>query len=89
MIYGAMRDKAVAEMTGILFPAAAEIVATAPKQTRAVRPEAIAELAEDGHIRIAPTLEDALALIRRDAAPEDVVFITGSLFLVGEAKSLI
>jgi dihydrofolate synthase/folylpolyglutamate synthase len=89
MIYGAMRDKAVAEMTGILFPAATEIIATAPRQTRAVRPEAIAELAEHGRVRIAPTLAEALALARRDAMPDDAIFITGSLFLIGEAKGLI
>src|SRR5207253_7345064 len=89
MIYGAMRDKAVAEMTGILFPAAAEIVATAPKQARAVRPEATADLAEDGHVRIAATLAEALTLVRREAAPEDAIFITGSLFLIGEAMSLL
>ena len=89
MIYGAMRDKAVAEMTGILFSAAAEVIATAPRQVRAVRPEAIAELAEFGRVRIAPTLADALAMVRSEAAPEDVIFITGSLFLIGEAKSLL
>jgi len=89
MIYGAMRDKAVAEMTGILFPAAAQIVATAPHQARAVRPEAIADLAEHGRIRIAPNLSEALALVRREASPDDAIFITGSLFLIGEAKSLI
>jgi dihydrofolate synthase/folylpolyglutamate synthase len=89
MIYGAMRDKAVAEMTGILFPAAQEIIATAPKQARAARPEAIVELAENGHIRIAPTLAEALRLVRREAAPEDAIFVTGSLFLIGEAKSLL
>jgi dihydrofolate synthase / folylpolyglutamate synthase len=86
MIYGAMRDKAVAEMTGILFPVAAEIVATAPSQARAVRPEAIVELAEHGRVRVAATLGDALKLVWSEAAPEDIVFITGSLFLVGEAK---
>jgi dihydrofolate synthase/folylpolyglutamate synthase len=89
MIYGAMRDKAVSEMTGILFPAVAEIIATAPRQARAVRPEAIAEMAEHGHVRIAPGLADALALARSEAAPEDAIFITGSLFLIGEAKTLI
>jgi dihydrofolate synthase/folylpolyglutamate synthase len=89
LIYGGMRDKAVAEMTGILFPAAAEIMATAPRQTRAVRPEAIAELAEHGRVRIAPTLSDALLLARSEAAPDDAIFVTGSLFLIAEAKSLI
>jgi dihydrofolate synthase / folylpolyglutamate synthase len=87
LIYGAMRDKAVAEMTGILFPAADEIIATAPKQMRAVRPEAIAELVGHSRVRVAPTLDAALDCVRASAAPEDVVFITGSLFLVGEAKS--
>jgi dihydrofolate synthase/folylpolyglutamate synthase len=89
MIYGAMRDKAVAEITGILFPAASEIVVTAPRQARAVRPEAIADLAEHGRLRLAPTLDEALTLVRREAAPADAIFITGSLFLIGEAKSLI
>ena len=54
-----------------------------------MRPEAIAELAEHGHVRIAHTLADALALARREAAPEDAIFVTGSLFLIGEAKSLL
>ncbi len=89
LIYGAMRDKAVAEMAAILFPLADEIVATAPKQARAVRPETIRELAGHPRLRTAETLEDALAVIAREAAPEDAVFISGSLFLVGEARRLI
>src|SRR5204863_3075656 len=36
MIYGAMRDKAVAEMSGILFAHVNEGIATAPRQPRAV-----------------------------------------------------
>lgn len=88
LIYGAMRDKAIAEMTGILFPAADEVIATAPAQSRAVLPETIARLAGHPALRVAPRLADALALVR-DASPEDVIFITGSLFLVAEAKSLL
>jgi dihydrofolate synthase/folylpolyglutamate synthase len=87
IIYGAMRDKAVAEMTGILFPVASEIIATAPDQPRAVRPEAIAEVTEHGRVRVAPNVVDALKLVWSEAAPEDVVFVTGSLFLIGEAKA--
>ena len=37
----------------------------------------------------APTLAEALALVGATAAPADAIFITGSLFLVAEAKSLI
>ncbi len=89
LIYGAMRDKAVAEMAGILFPAAGEIVATAASQARAVRPEVIRELADHPRVRTAASLAEALAVISGEAAPEDAVFITGSLFLVGEARALL
>lgn len=88
LIYAAMRDKAVAEMAAILFPLAAEVIATAPAQPRAVRPELIRELADHPRMRIAPTPAAALELLR-EAAPEDVAFITGSLFLVGEARALL
>ena len=88
LIYGAMRDKAVEEITAILFPKADHVILTAPNQARAVRPESIRELADHPAVQIAPTLRDALALTR-SASGEAVVLITGSLFLVGEAKVLI
>ncbi len=85
MIYGAMRDKSVEEITGILFPLAGELILTAPVSARALRPEALAEIAGRG--QIAPTIKHALDLARAQADPEDLVIITGSLFLVGEARS--
>src|SRR5579864_349785 len=88
LIYGAMRDKAVAEMTGILFPHANEVIATAPEQARAVDPETIRQLSDNAPVRIAPRLADALALLR-EAPVDHVIFITGSLFLVGEALALL
>ena len=88
MIYGAMRDKAVAEMTGVLFPLVNEVIATAPRQSRAVDPETIRALAEHRSVQTAPDLEAALQIAR--AGPADrVIFITGSLFLVGEALALL
>jgi dihydrofolate synthase/folylpolyglutamate synthase len=88
LIYGAMRDKAVEEMTAILFPRAAHVIVTAPAQARALRPESIRELADHGDIRVAADLRAALALAS-GAAREDAIFVTGSLFLVGEARALI
>ena len=85
MIYGAMRDKSVEEITGILFPLANELILTAPVSTRALRPEALAEIAGRG--QIAPTIKEALDVVRGQADAEDLVVITGSLFLVGEARS--
>ena len=86
MIYAAMRDKAIDEVAGILFPLASELVLTAPDTPRALRPEAMAEFAGRGHVE--STVEAAIAYARSHAAEEDVIVITGSLFLVGEARGL-
>jgi dihydrofolate synthase/folylpolyglutamate synthase len=88
LIYGAMRDKAVEEMAGILFPLVDEVIATAPHQSRAVDPETIRELSEHPRARTASDLAAALEMAR--AGPSDrVIFISGSLFLVGEALALL
>ena len=86
LIYGAMRDKAIDEVAGILFPIAAELILTAPNTSRALRPEALAEFAGRGHIE--PTVDAAIEYARRHASDEDVIVITGSLFVVGEARKL-
>ena len=88
LIYGAMRDKAIDEIAGILFPRAQQVIVTAPQQARALAPEALREISAHPNVRTAPTLRDALALVE-DASPEDVVFVTGSLFLVAEARALL
>jgi dihydrofolate synthase/folylpolyglutamate synthase len=85
LIYGAMRDKAVVEMTGILFPAAETVIVTAPAQERATRPETIRELSGCSGAMVAETIADALKL----AAAADAIFVTGSLFLVAEARGLL
>jgi dihydrofolate synthase/folylpolyglutamate synthase len=69
----------------MLFPLAERVIATAPDNSRALPPEQV----PGDNVEIAPNLTEALAIIRREAFPTDVVFITGSLFLVGEARALL
>jgi dihydrofolate synthase/folylpolyglutamate synthase len=88
LIYGAMRDKAIDEIAGILFPLADQVIVTAPRQARALAPEAILQIAEHADLRLADDLPAALAMLH-DAQPDDIVFITGSLFLVAEARALL
>ena len=88
LIYGAMRDKAIEEISGILFPCAQQVIVTAPRQARAVDPETLRDIADHADLHVAPALEDALAMVA-DASDEDAIFITGSLFLVAEARALI
>jgi len=85
LIYGAMRDKAVAEIIGILFPLADEVIVTAPKQARALAPETMREISDHPNLTIAPGIEAALAM----ATDADVTFVTGSLFLVAEARAIL
>jgi len=87
IIFAAMRDKAIAEIGGILFPLADELILTAPAlaAARAAAPEELLALAGRG--RTAANIGEALDLAAREASAEDVIFITGSLFLVGEARA--
>ena len=88
LIYGAMRDKAIAEISGILFPRAHQVVVTAPRQSRAFSPEAMLEVSAHPNLATAATIENALEQVR-DAPPADVIFVTGSLFLVAEARAIL
>ena len=84
-----MRDKSVDEIGETLLPAAQEVILTQVESERALRPEAMLELfSSHPRLRTAPRLAQALEIVRAEAAPEDVVFITGSLYLVGEARPL-
>jgi dihydrofolate synthase / folylpolyglutamate synthase len=90
IIFGAMRDKAVDEVTTTLFPLAKEIILTAPDQPRALNPGALAEVVMAGEgtvVRVADSVRAALELAtelnRRNAM---TTFVTGSLFMVGEAR---
>lgn len=85
LIYGAMRDKSVEEIAGLLFPLAEEVIIAAPRQTRALRPESILEMEPHRNARIADDVRSALAMERNC----DVLFLTGSLYLVGEARAIL
>jgi dihydrofolate synthase/folylpolyglutamate synthase len=88
LIFGAMRDKAVDEVTGMLFPYAYEVIFTQPGTPRAVSARQLAEMASD-HAKQFTVIENAKQALESalgKAGPEDAVFITGSLYLVGELR---
>jgi dihydrofolate synthase/folylpolyglutamate synthase len=88
IIFGAMRDKDVREVAETLFPLADELVLTAPTApgNRALEPEALLAMAGRGHT--APTIAAAYEYVLQHVTAEDVIIITGSLYLVGEARQL-
>jgi dihydrofolate synthase / folylpolyglutamate synthase len=88
MIFGAMRDKAVDEITGMLFPLASEVIFTEPQTPRAVSATRLAEMAGHHAARysVIADAEQAMNNVLAKAQPEDVIFITGSLYLVGQVR---
>jgi dihydrofolate synthase/folylpolyglutamate synthase len=88
VIFGALRDKAVDEIAGIFFPHASEVIFTQPNTSRSISASQLAEIA--GHhaarYKIIPDVEKALESAMAQAASDDVICITGSLYLVGELR---
>jgi dihydrofolate synthase/folylpolyglutamate synthase len=88
MVYGAVRDKPVDEIAGILFPAAEAVIFTEPRQSRAVSAATLEEMT--GHFArrslVIPNPFKALEAALEMASPEDVIFATGSLYLVGDLR---
>lgn len=86
-VFGAMRDKAIAEMTEILFPLAEHVVAAAADNPRSATAAEIrgaaARTATD--IEEASSVENALERARALAGAGGLLVVTGSIYVVGEA----
>ena len=91
LIFGASKDKDVKGMLEELLPIANSIILTKSKVAdRALDPALIEEIA----LKVSSTclkarasgVEEALDRALADAGKEDMILITGSLFIVGEAK---
>jgi dihydrofolate synthase / folylpolyglutamate synthase len=85
-VFGAMRDKAISEMTEILFPLAERVIATRPENPRAASPEEIQQAAARSGVEIERVDEVPQALERAKAlaGDESVIVVTGSIYLAGE-----
>jgi len=89
LVFGVMRDKAVQEITEILFPIAAHVIATRANNPRSASPEEIrqagARVAAGTDIEEAGDVASALERARKVAGAHGLVVITGSIYIVGEA----
>ena len=72
-VFGAMRDKAISEMTEILFPLAERVIATRPENPRAASPEEIQQAAARTGVEIEAVedVQQALERARALAAPRN------------------
>jgi dihydrofolate synthase/folylpolyglutamate synthase len=90
-IFGAMRDKAIAEIASILFPLAERVIATQADNPRAATPGEIAEMGAPSQTEIIEekSVGTALERAQRLAGDQGVVVITGSIYIVGEALGIL
>ncbi|HEY8186280.1 MAG TPA: folylpolyglutamate synthase/dihydrofolate synthase family protein [Pyrinomonadaceae bacterium] len=93
LVFGAMNDKRLEEIAGILFPVADRLVLTRPNNPRAATVDKLQDLARDvlEPNKIIPTRSPAEAMQKAgECTPADgLICATGSLYLVGEVKALI
>ncbi len=92
LVFGSVRDKAVDEIAGVLFPQVASVILTAARTSRAISPPALADLtahhtvAPCGGVEVIAEPEVAFEHALERAQPQDAVFVTGSLYLVGDLR---
>ena len=87
LIFGVMKDKEYEKMLGELLPHVDETILTVPKNDRALPPEFMQKLAPKAIV--ADDVTWALKKAKSMSTDEDVIVITGSLYLVGECKTVI
>jgi dihydrofolate synthase/folylpolyglutamate synthase len=86
-VFGAMRDKAISEMTEILFPLAETVIAAQADNPRSATADEIRQAATrtSTEIESAASVPAALERARILAGPQGLVVVTGSIYIVGEA----
>lgn len=86
VIFGMVNDKDVDDVLALL-PMEAVYYFTQPKTNRAIRAEELLERWEDmgrGYAQAIPDAMQALQEVRKEATADDIIFIGGSNYLVGE-----
>ncbi len=95
MVFACLRDKPVGEMAQILFPLFEQVIVSPIHSPRAASMETIVQAAESTGTRavvagsVAEALEMARREARRGAEANPLVVISGSIYLVGEARTLL
>lgn len=93
LIFGAMKEKNVAEIAEILWPKAEKIILTQPSNSRAMDVDKLMEClpADVDRTKAYKTnsVVDAIAKARTELPADGVILVTGSLYLVGEVKKII
>ncbi len=91
LVLGVMGDKNVDLMIERLAPVVSGVVTTAVDHERAIPAIQLSDLVErhvDVPVLHSDSIEDAMDMARAEAGVDGAVLVTGSLYLVGEVRSL-
>jgi dihydrofolate synthase/folylpolyglutamate synthase len=91
LVFGVMRDKAIGEIAEILFPLAERVIATRAENPRSASPEEISAAAAHTGVEVekSATVVQALAHAREITPAQGTIVVTGSIYVVGEALTVI
>jgi len=91
VIFGVLDDKDYRSMLRRIAPLADQLILTRPESERALSPARILPLAMQIHqrVRIVEKPEQALQKSLAVATPDDLICVTGSLYLIAAAKRFI
>ncbi len=89
LVFGAMVDKQIDELCAALFPLAARLILTQPANARAAKPADLSafagKYAPEAKVEITDSSQRAME--RASSFENDLVVVTGSLYLVGEVRA--
>lgn len=93
LIFGVLRDKNIRKMLSVLLPLAHQVILTEPATPRACNALELTNLIRNidssKQVMVKKTVTDALKLARSLTEEKDLICVTGSLFTVGEARSIL
>jgi dihydrofolate synthase / folylpolyglutamate synthase len=87
MIFGCMADKDYEKMLALLRPRVRQMIFTSVQGSRSKSPSELQALWPGSHVADSPA--DAIAMARARVQPQETVVVCGSLYLIGEVRSLL
>lgn len=88
LIFGASTDKDIEGMMGELFPLAHQVIVTQARHARAMDSCVLHQkaLTLRREVIVSDSVDGALSLALETAGPQDLICVTGSIFVVAEAR---
>ena len=88
LVLGISKDKDIKGICSQFYDLADTIILTRASNPRATPPENLAKYFSDKDTYLTNSVKEAIELATKEVSPQDLILVTGSLFVVGEAREL-